>query len=156
MKPGGPVALNKNKNSMCLNTFTTCINTIGKCSLVHASSSLCWIASSAACSMLAAPLSSIPRHIYQTLCAIALSVANYVMKCCYLSMSRKFPNESLLVRCIIYVTKCTYSLMLCTPLNVHLVYVNGYHFVLCENLFVTVLIVKQFIVLSETVVFLNI
>ena len=51
--------------------------------------------------------------------------------------------------------KCTYSLMLCTPLNVHLVYVNGYHFVSCENLFVTVLIVKQFIVLSETVVFLT-
>ena len=46
--------------------------------------------------------------------------------------------------------------MLCTPLNVHLVYVKGYYFVLCENLFVTVLIVKQFIVLSETVVFLNI
>ena len=109
---------------MCLNTFITCINTIGKCSLVHASSSLCWMASSAACSMLAALLSSIPQHIYQTLSAIALSVANYVIKCCYLSLSRLFPNESVLVSCIMYVTKCTNSLMFCTPLNVHLVYVH--------------------------------
>ena len=54
------------------------------------------------------------------------------------------------------VTKYTYSLMLCTPLKCSPGLCDGYHFVLCGNLFVTVLIVKQFIVLSETVVFLNI
>ena len=111
----------QNRNYMCQNTFITYDNTIGQCSVVHVSSSLSWKASSAACSMQAAPLQT-PRHIHQLCIKKLLPFPVEVI-----------PNEKMVVRCIMNVTNCTYSLMLGTPLTVHMVDVNGYHFLLCDT-----------------------
>ena len=123
--PGGPVAPNKDKNSMCLNTLYYMY--IYYSSVFTCACFVLFVLDSLLRGMFHA-CSSILQHSStlnsDTSIAVAISVSTYVIKCCYLSMSRLFPNEYILVRCIVLITKCTYSLMLCTILNVHLFYVN--------------------------------
>ena len=67
-------------------------------------------------------------------------------------MSRLFPHEITVVRCIMNVTNCTYSLVLGTPVTVPMVDMKGY--TLCYvTLVCIVLIVKQFTVYLKPLCF---